>query len=109
MKAASLAPSSDLRLDSRKVVNVVIMKDLNFACHEVQIQTMEVGAGLVHKVRLLIDSAAGPKTPNFQQNNGAFGFGGLSYDRAHIHLFQGNPPKQASGLCPSFPTTFERR
>lgn len=42
MRAASLAPSSDMRLDTRKVVNVVIMKDFNLASHDVQIQTMEV-------------------------------------------------------------------
>ena len=42
MRAASLAPTSDMRLDDRKVVNVLIMKDFNLACHEVQIQTMEL-------------------------------------------------------------------
>lgn len=42
MRAAALVPSSEMRLDTRKIVNVVIMKDFNLACHEVQIQTMEV-------------------------------------------------------------------
>ena len=42
IRAASLAPSSDIRLDDRKVVNVLIMKDFNLACHDVQIQTMEL-------------------------------------------------------------------
>jgi hypothetical protein len=31
-----------MRLDTRKVVNVVIMKDFNLACHDVQIQIIEV-------------------------------------------------------------------
>lgn len=44
MRAGSLAPSSDMRLDTRKVVNVLIMKDFNLACHDVQIQTMELAS-----------------------------------------------------------------
>jgi hypothetical protein len=42
VRAASLASSNDMRLDTRKVVNVLIMKDFNLACHDVQIQTMEL-------------------------------------------------------------------
>jgi hypothetical protein len=42
IRATSPAPPSDVRLDTRKVVNVLIMKDFNLACHEVQIQTMEL-------------------------------------------------------------------
>ena len=42
MRPASLPPSSDMGLDTRKVVNVLIMKDFNLACHDVQIQTMEL-------------------------------------------------------------------
>jgi hypothetical protein len=41
----SIAPSSLLersKLDTRKVVNVVIAKDFNFADEEVQIQALEV-------------------------------------------------------------------
>lgn len=42
VRAASLATSSDMRLDTRKVVNVLIIKDFNLACHDVQIQIMEL-------------------------------------------------------------------
>lgn len=42
MRPASLPPSSDMQLDTRKVVNVLIMKDFNLASYDVQIQTMEL-------------------------------------------------------------------
>lgn len=40
-RASSNAPSQH-KLDSRRLVNVVIAKDFNFAHEDVQIQTLEV-------------------------------------------------------------------
>lgn len=40
--AASFAPSTEVKLDDRKVVNVVIAKDFNLAHDDVQIQALEL-------------------------------------------------------------------
>ena len=71
-RAYSILGSNDLQLDSRKVVNVVIAKNFNFAQEDVQIQVMEVclfsnalGRELIPSLSLFVDveySAAPPYT-----------------------------------------------
>lgn len=41
-RGASSTHTEDFHFDSRKVVNVIIAKDFNFAHEDVQIQTLEV-------------------------------------------------------------------